>query len=98
MLRMSYCDHLTSVIVHPSLHTFDDFSETPGPIYFKPYVEPTVEAGLKFGQMVMVHLTRWPPCPNTVETLKNLLQNQESFGTESWYKAFRTLGLTSLFK
>ena len=39
----------------------------------------------QFVQMVPRHWTRWPPCPFMVKTLKNLLlQNQESFGAESW--------------
>ena len=32
------------------------------------------------------------------KTLKNLLQNQENFGAESWYIASGTQGLPSLFK
>ena len=31
------------------------------------------------------------------KTFKNLLQNQESFGAESWHMASRTHGLPSLF-
>ena len=53
---MSYCDHLPSVvrpsIHHSSVHTFtaalSDFSSvTPGPIFFKLHVEPSVKGGLK---------------------------------------------------
>ena len=45
----------------------------------------------KFVQMVPHHRTKWPQCPYMVKTLKNFrLQNQESFGTESWFKASRT--------
>ena len=53
----------------------------------------------KFVQMVTVSKSRWLPCPYMVKTIKNLLlQNQESFGAESWYKALRTQGLPNLFK
>ena len=45
----------------------------------------------QFVQMVTRSWTKWPPCPYMVETLKNLLlQNQECFGAESWYIALRT--------
>ena len=40
--------------------------------------------------MVTVRQLRWPPCPYMVKTLKNFLQNQESFETESRYIASGT--------
>ena len=42
---MSYCDHLPSVCLSTPLNNF--FSETPGPIFFKLNVEPSVNGGLK---------------------------------------------------
>ena len=53
----------------------------------------------QFVWMVLRHWTRWPPCPNMVKRLKNLLlESQESFEAESWYIASGTQGLQSLFK
>ena len=43
---MSYCDHSSSVIRQSSpLNNFS--SETPGPIFFKFLLEPSVNEGLK---------------------------------------------------
>ena len=85
---MSYCDHLPSVIclsVCPST-PLNNFSETLGPIFFKLHVEHSVKGGLKICSNGHGHghgPLRWPPCPYMVKTLKNLLQNQESFKVES---------------
>ena len=62
------------------------FSETFWPIFTRFYMGPSFERVLKICSMVLCHWTRWPPCPYMVETLKNLLlQNQESFEAKSWY-------------
>ena len=46
--------------------------------------------------MVPHHQTRWPPCQYMLKTFKKVLvQNQESFGAESWYTESRTQGLPS---
>ena len=50
----------------------------------------------QFLQMVAGNWTRRPQCPYMLKTLKSLLlQNQESFRAESWYKASRTQDLPS---
>ena len=46
LFRMSYCDHLPSVI-RPFKPLNDFSSVTPGPIFFKLHVEPSVKEGLK---------------------------------------------------
>ena len=81
-LRMRYCDHLPSV---------QKYLWTTSPL--KPLGQFSsnfmwsllLKRDWKFIQMVTVSLSRWSPCPYMVKTLKNLLQNQESFGAESWY-------------
>ena len=53
----------------------------------------------KIRRKASFYSSRWPPCPYMVKTLKNLLlQNQNSFGSVSWYKALGTQDLPSLFK
>ena len=53
----------------------------------------------QFVQMVPRHWTRWPSCPYMVKSLNSfLLQNQESFGAESWYIVSLSQALPSLFK
>ena len=47
--KMSCCDHLLSIVHHPSTPLLDLPSEIRGPIFFKPHVAPSVEGGLKFG-------------------------------------------------
>ena len=60
MLRMSYCDHLLSVIrrrpsvIRPSTPLNNFSSVTPVPIFFKLHVDPFVEGGCKFVRMVTV--------------------------------------------
>ena len=50
---MSYCDHLPSVVCHPSVLLSsvtplnDFFSEIPRPFSFKFHTEPSVNGGLK---------------------------------------------------
>ena len=44
---MSYCDHLPYVIVRLSTPLNDFSSETPGPVFFKLHVKPSVKGGLK---------------------------------------------------
>ena len=49
---MSYYDHLPSVgpsvlILNPATPLNDFSSESPGPVFFKFYVEPAVKGGLK---------------------------------------------------
>ena len=90
---MSYCDHLLSV--HLSVHTFKQL-QTPGPVFFKLHVEPSVEGGLKICTNGHSLLIKMATMPYGVKTLKNLLQNRESFEAKSWYIALGTLGLPSL--
>ena len=48
MLRMSYCDlAVRRLSARPSTPLNDFSSETPGPIFFKLNVEPSVKWGLK---------------------------------------------------
>ena len=44
------------------------------------------------------HMTKWPPCPYMVKTLKNLLQNPKANDLETWYAASGAGVLPSLFK
>ena len=44
--RMSYCDHSSSV-VRPSTPLNNFSAETPGPIFFKFLLDPSVNGGLK---------------------------------------------------
>ena len=76
-LRMSYYDHLPPVSVHAmsvfclSLHPsfvhlpapLTDFSETPGPIFFKLHVEPSVKGRLKIyknGHSLLIKMATMP--------------------------------------
>ena len=95
-LRMSYCDHLPSVVRPSSTHLNDFSSETPGPIFFKLHVEPSVKYGLKIctnGHSPLIKMAAMP-----IYSKNLLLQNQESFQAESWYVASLTQGLPCLFK
>ena len=87
-LRMSYCDHSPSVVCL-SIHTVEQLLLwNPWPVFFKLHVVPSVKRWLK------VCTNGHSPSPSRymVKTLKNLLlQNQESFGAESWYIASDTL-------
>ena len=43
---------------------------------------------MKINTNELGHMTRWPPCPYMVKTLKNLLlQNQLTNDLETWYVA-----------
>ena len=66
----------TLSVICPHLNDFS--SETPGAIFFNFHVKPSFNGGLKICLNGHGSL-RWPPCPYVVKTLKNLLQNQESF-------------------
>ena len=89
----------SSVVVRPSSPLNDFSSETPGPIFFKLHVEPSVQGRLKICSNGHGPLTKMAAMPIYGKTLKNLfLQNQESFKAESWYIASWTQGLPSLFK
>ena len=46
---------------------------------------------------MIAHHWIWFPRPYMVKSLKNHLQNQDSFMAETWYIALRTQGLPSLF-
>ena len=49
--------------------------------------------------LVQVTWPRWPPCPYMIKTFKNLLlQNQKSYGLETWHVALGTQALQSLYK
>ena len=53
----------------------------------------------KIAKIVAVRWPRWPPCPYTVKTFKNLLlQNRECLGAESLHKSSETRGLPKLLK
>ena len=68
------------------------FSETPGPISFKLHVEAFVKRGLKIcsnGQGPLIKMAAMPISDKNIH-----LQNQESFGAESWFIASRTRGLS----
>ena len=86
-------------VVLPSIHTFERPPLKPLVQISSNQVEPSVKGDWKFVEMVTVYKSRSLPCPYMVKTLKNLLlQTWESFGAESWYKAWKTQSLPSLFK
>ena len=95
-LRMSYCDHLLSVICRrPQLWTTSPLKPL-GQFSSNFMWSLLLKEDWKIVQMITVRHSRLPPCPYMVKTLKNLLlQNQESFKAESWYIASRTQGLQS---
>ena len=74
---MSFCDN-SSFIFHPSTPLNNFSSETAQPIFFKFLLEPSVNGGLKIYTNGLVTLIK-------MATLKNLLQNQESFKAEYWF-------------
>ena len=87
--------------VCPSVHTFERPPLKPlGQYFFKIHVQPSVyKRGLKICTNGHGPLIKMEPCPYMVKTPKNLLlQNQESFKTESQYIALLTQGLPSVFK
>ena len=58
---MSYCDHSSSII-RPST-PLNNFSETPGPIFFKFLLVPFVNGGLKIctnGLSPLIKMTAMP--------------------------------------
>ena len=66
---MSYCDHLPSVVVRPSVvccrsTPLNDFSSaTAGPGFFKLHVESSVKRGLKIcsvGQGLLIKMAAMP--------------------------------------
>ena len=75
---MSYCGYLLSV--HPPSTPLNDFSETPGPIFFQLHVEPSVTVGLKICTNGHSPLIKMAVMPIYSKTLKNLPQNQENYG------------------
>ena len=84
--------------VRPSTH-LNDFSETPGPIFFKLHMKPPVKEGLKIYINTHGPLIKMATVPiYNKNTYKLLLQNQESFKAESLYIASGTQGLPNLFK
>ena len=97
---MSYYDYLLSVVVRPSSTPSNDFSsEAPKPVFFKLHVEPSFEGGLKIYTNSHGPLDKMAAMPIYGKTLKTLLlQNQESFGADSWYMASETKGLPILIK
>ena len=75
--------------IHPATPLNDFSSETPGTIFFKFRVEPSVKGGLKICTNAHGLYLKWPLAAYMVKTLKNsFLQNQESFEAEPWYIAF----------
>ena len=79
-LRMIHCDHSPSVCLSTPLNNFS--SETPGPIFFKLHVEPSVKGGFKIFTNGYCQMAAMPVY--MVKILRNLFQNQESFEAESW--------------
>ena len=67
-LRMSYCDHSSSVVrLSTPLNNFS--SETPGPIFFKFLLEPSVNGGLKIytnGLSLLIKLAAMPICTKNI--------------------------------
>ena len=69
--------------------------ETPGLIFFNIHTELTVAWGLKScsnGRGPLIKMATMPIY--ATKTLKNLLQNQESFIDEFWYIGLRTRSTT----
>ena len=52
----------------------------------------------KIAKMVAVRRPRWPPCPYTVKTFKNLLHNRGCLGAESLHESSGTGGQPKLLK
>ena len=71
-LRMSYCDHLLSVFC-PSTPLNDFSSETPGPVFLKLHVAPSVKGGLKIctnGHSPLFKMAAMPIyCKNTKKSI-----------------------------
>ena len=98
-LRMSYCDHLSSVIVSRPSTLLNDFSsEIPWPFVFKLHMEPAVKGGLKFCSNCYGPLIIMTVMPTHGKSIKSFLQNQENFEAESCNIATRIQGLSNLFK
>ena len=94
MLRMSYCDHFSSV-VHPSVNIFKRlFLWSP----WANFAQISYGASLGWGNEKVLKWSR-SPCPYMVKTFKNLLlQNRGCLGAESLHKSSGTGGLPKLLK
>ena len=77
MLRMSYCDHFSSIF-RPSVNIFKRLLLWRRWANFANFIWSLLRVGeWKIAKMVAVGWPRWPPCPYMVRTFKNLiLQNQ----------------------
>ena len=75
-------------------------SETAWPIKAKFYVEPPWEGGTKVYINGPGHMTKMAAMPIYGKNLKKnlLLQNQKSYGLETWHVASGTQTLHSLYK
>ena len=91
--------HLLTLVQGHSDSTFSNFFslETVRRIEAKFHVDHSWDGGTKICSVVQI--TRWPPCPYMVKTLKKLLLwNQKADDLESWYAALGTRVLPNLFK
>ena len=68
------------------------------PIFFKLHFEPSVKGGFKICANGQGPLIKMAAMPIYGKTLKNLLQNKQSFWAESWNIASRTRGQPNLFR
>ena len=89
--------------VRPSVHplTFsDNFSSKAAEPILPNFIWSLLRVGeRKIAKMVAVRWPRWPPCPYTVKTFKNLLlQNRECLGAEPLQESLGTGGLPKLLK
>ena len=63
-------------------------SETTKAIEAKFHMESPWDSGTKVCSNGPGHMTKWPPCPYMVKTLKSLLlRNQRADDLETWYAA-----------
>ena len=96
MLRMSYCDHFSSVVrpcVRPSVNIFQTTSPLkPLSQFCSNFIWSLLRVGeRKIAKMVVVRRPRWPPCPYMVKTFKNLLlHNRGCLGAESLHESSGT--------
>ena len=75
---MSYCGYLLSV--HPPSTPLNDFSETPGPIFFQLHVEPSVTVGLKICTNGHSPLIKMAVMPTYGKTLKIFPRTKKIMG------------------
>ena len=75
---MSYCDYLLSV--HRPSTPLNDFSETPGPIFFQLHVELSVTVGLKICTNGHSPLIKMASCQYMVKHIKIFPRTKKIMG------------------